>query len=586
MNKTNSLSTVFKIFFNAGKGRSICIVIIYLLVSLVPSVLLILNRNIFDTFSSNFSMRLIFALILLYIFLQSTSKILSFIQQKLMKIISHEIQLKMQKEVQKKMMRINYLELDHSDTLDLIERVSKNIPVKSASAVFMVFDVVGIGVQMVTAIVILIDIHWTIPLILIAFTIPYLFLYQKMCFNNYFQEVNQGKKYRKNWYLTKMLFEKHFNKELKMYDCFEYLGDKEKCINQELHQENYAIAKKYSLFGIILDIVKSFGKAVCMIIVIALIVYKEAGISAFTVLMQAMDSMQECLMNVFAKFRDFGSLQLALEDYEKFHELTDELHTTTRIPLNSEGPFIELKNVCFSYPTKANALNDVNLTIQKGEKIAVVGKNGSGKTTLVNVLLGFYQPLSGDIKIAGTSLNNCIEDFRSRTVYIMQNTPQYILSIEDNIKMGKDIVNANVLEVLGIDKIIEKAPVKERTMLGEENEDQYNISGGEWAKLGIARNAQKNDPVLFIMDEPTAALDPLAESKIFESFDSITNGKTTIFISHRLGMVRLADRIIVLDHGVVVEQGAHNDLMERKGLYYDMYSEQIQLYEKGKRLLR
>ena len=106
------------------------------------------------------------------------------------------------------------------------------------------------------------------------------------------------------------------------------------------------------------------------------------------------------------------------------------------------------------------------------------------------------------------------------------------------------------------------------------------MSGGEWSKLGIARNTQKTDPVLYIMDEPTASLDPISESKIFESFHSITNGKTTILISHRLGMVSLADRIIVLDNGDIVEQGSHDELMKRRGMYYNMYSEQIQLYQK------
>ena len=581
MKKNDSLNAVLKIFFNVGKGKLICIVIIYLIVSLIPSLLLILNKDIFDSFSNNmFSFKLISALMLLYILLQILSKILSLIQKKLMTIISHDIQNKMQKEIQEKMLKINYLEFDNSDTFDLIQRVSNNIPSKCASSIFMILDIIGMGVQMFTAIAILTGIHWSIPIILVLFTIPYIFLYKKMCFDNYFQEVNQGKKHRENWYLIKMLFDKHFNKELKIYDCFEYLGNKEKYINEDLHRENYIIAKKYSLLGVILDIVKSFGKAVCMIITIALIVYKNASISAFTVLVQAMDSMQECLMNVFSKFRDFGSLHLAFNDYKKFHALDDEINTETSIQLDRDTPFIKFKNVSFSYPTKRNALNKVNLTIRKGEKIAIVGKNGSGKTTLVNVLLGFYKPLSGDIEISGVNLNDCIKDFRSRAVYIMQNTPQYILSIEDNIKMGTNLVNSNVIEVLEVNKIIDKAPDKEYTLLGEENDDQYNISGGEWAKLGIARNTQKIDPALFIMDEPTASLDPISESKIFESFSSITNGKTTIFISHRLGMVSLADRIIVLDNGVIVEQGPHDELIKRKGLYYDMYSEQIQLYER------
>lgn len=580
MNKISFRNTVFRFFLGAGKRKAICIVVIYLFVSFAPSFLLILNRTIFDTFSNDFSLKLVSGLLLLYMIVQIVSKVLASIQKRLMAIISHDIQVKMQREVQEKMMRINYMELDNPDTSDLVQRVSDHIPGQCASAVFLILDIVGMAVQIVTAIAILMDIHFMIPVILTVFTIPYIFLYKKMCFDNYFREVNQGKEYRKNWYLIKMLFDKHYNKELKVYDCFGYLGDKEKGINEQLHHESYRIAKKYSLLGILLDIVKSVGKAACMMITVALIVYKDVSISAFTVLMQAMDSMQACLMDIFAKIRDIGSLRLSLEDYRKFHQLAEESRAAGQVRLNEKEPFMALKNVSFSYPTKEGALKNVTLTIREGEKLAIVGKNGSGKTTLINVLLGFYRPLSGEIQIGETALEDCMADFRARTVYIMQNTPRYILSIEDNIKMGRDIVAADVMEILGIDKMTEHAPSKGQTLLGEENDDSYNISGGEWSKLGIARNAQKEEPILYIMDEPTAALDPVVESKIFEAFDQITKEKTTIFISHRLGMISLADRIIVMDDGMIAEQGSHSELMERRGLYHDMYCEQMQLYER------
>ena len=122
------------------------------------------------------------------------------------------------------------------------------------------------------------------------------------------------------------------------------------------------------------------------------------------------------------------------------------------------------------------------------------------------------------------------------------------------VRSGVNIVAADVISVLGIDRMIDHAPDGGQTLLGEENDNPYNLSGGEWSRLGIARNAQKGEPILYIMDEPTAVLDPIAESKIFESFDRITKGKTTIFISHRLGMVSLADRIIVLDGGMIAER--------------------------------
>jgi ABC-type multidrug transport system fused ATPase/permease subunit len=377
-----------------------------------------------------------------------------------------------------------------------------------------------------------------------------------------------------------MLFDKHYNKELKIYDCFGYLGDKERKINEELHGENYSIAKKFSWHGVVLDIVKSIGKAISMLVTIFLIIYKNVGISAFTVLVQAMDSIQDGLKNVFSKIKDFGASFLAFDDYRKFCELKDEAETFKPVLADESKPIIEFKDVSFGYPTKPNALKEINLKINAGEKIAVVGKNGSGKTTLINTLLGFYKPVNGEILIMGTPLNDCLSDFRNRTIYIMQNVPRYSASIEDNVRLGRELVNEYIAEVLDIDSIIDKAPHKEQTLLGEENEDRYNISGGEWSKLGIMRNSQKKKPFLYIMDEPTAALDPIAESNIFESFHQITDSKTSIFISHRLGMTKLADRIVVLDNGMIAEQGSHDELMHLKGLYYEMYTEQLNLYKR------
>lgn len=319
-----------------------------------------------------------------------------------------------------------------------------------------------------------------------------------------------------------------------------------------------------------------------MLLTAFLIIYRGARLSAFTVLIQAMDSMQSCLMNIFSKFRDFSSLGLVFEDYEKFCGLREETISDHVLRVRDDVPFIEMKNVNFSYPSKTGALRDVSFHIRKGEKIAIVGKNGSGKSTLINVLLGFYKPEAGSVRIMGEDLSGCISDFRKNTVYILQDTPRYIFSIEDNLSLGRERSNTYVEDVLGISDIISKAPGKGQTLLGEENDDQYNISGGEWAKLGIARNSRKEDPFLYIMDEPTAALDPIAESKLFEAFNEITSNETAIFISHRLGMVSLADRILVLDSGRIAEQGTHAELMERKGLYHSMYYEQMQLYDKEK----
>lgn len=579
MKKINSLISAFKLFFETGKTKSVLILTFYTIISLIPSILLLLNKKIFESFdSSSFSLRLTISLLLFYLFFQIDMKVLSFGQKLIMSQVRHRIEVEIQKKIQKKMYCISYLEFDNSDTKDLIQRVSGAIPSKSASSVFLFLDIFCVTVQLMTAAVVLLDIHCILPLILILFTLPYIFLYKKMCFDNYFQEVEQGKNHRKNWYLIQMLFSKHFNKELSVYNCFDYLGDKEKKINLQLHNESYSIARKYSFYGMLLDIIKNIGKSICMILTVFLIIFYGVGIAAFTVLVQAMDTMQNCLMSIFSKVKDFSSLYLAFEDYEKFCSIKNEYYTEQKIREKSEENLIELKDVSFSYPSKSNAVHNICLTVKVGEKVAIVGKNGSGKTTLINILLGFYEPEHGSITVYKQNLTDVLHDFRKKTVYIMQSTPRYSMSIQENLSLSKEVVNMEILNVLNINEIIDKAPFKENTLLGEENEDQYNLSGGEWAKLGISRNAQKEDPILFIMDEPTAALDPIIESRIFDSFNKITKDKTTIFVSHRLGMVSLADRIIVLDNGEIVEQGSHSELMTVKGLYYRMFSEQLQLY--------
>lgn len=579
MKKTRSLISAFKLFFDTGKTKAVFILGLYMFVSLIPYILLLLNKKIFESFDSNtFSLEITMSLLGFYLFFQISMKVLSFVQRLIMLQVRHKIEVEIQKRIQDKMYCISYLEFDNPDTKDLIQRVSGTIPAKSASSVFLFLDIICVVVQLMTAAIVLLDIHFIVPIILILFTVPYIFMYKKMCFDNYFQEVEQGKNHRKNWYLIQMLFSKHFNKELNIYNCFDYLGNKEKQINLQLHRECYSIAKKYSFYGMILDIIKNVGKSLCMILTVFLIIFYGVGISAFTILVQTTDTMQNCLMAIFSKVKDFSSLYLAFDDYEKFCSIKDERCLEQKMDDEDEGFLIELKNVSFSYPTKSNAVHNICFKLKVGEKVAIVGKNGSGKTTLINILLGFYEPDNGSITVFKHKLTDVLHDFRKKTVYIMQSPPHYSMSIQENLSLSKEIVNTEILNVLNVDEIIDKAPFKENTLLGEENDDQYNLSGGEWAKLGISRNAQKENPILFIMDEPTAALDPIIESKIFDSFNDITKEKTTIFVSHRLGMVSLADRIIVLDDGEIVEQGCHRELMDTKGLYYEMFSEQLQLY--------
>lgn len=572
----------FTTFFGLGKIKAIAIILIYLSISLSPCILLILNKKIFESVSLNtFSLQNVSMFLFLYFVILIINRVLIHSQNLLTIKVKQDIYVDLQCKINRKMMKMSIVELDNPSTQDLLNRISDVIPHKCVETIFAILDVSSLIIQILIATTLLLEIEVILPIVLVTFTVPYIFLYKKMCFDNYFKEVNQGKNHRRNWYLIKMLFEKHYNKELKIYNCFNYLCEKERRINEQLHNENYRIAKKYSIYTVLLDFIKGIGKALSLIVVMLLILNYNANISAFTVLMQSMDTIQNGIMNVFSKIGSMNSLLLVYNDFVKFLALHEEGKSEKKVDDDRANGFIEIQELTYGYPTKPNVINGVNLKINEGERIAIVGRNGSGKTTLINLLLGFYKPLSGSISVNGNHLDDVLYDFRKNTVYVMQNLQKYSFSIKDNIQMKNKSINTEVASILGLDELIEKSPKGLETLLGEENEDSYNISGGEWVKLGIVRNCQKEHPLLYILDEPTATLDPIVESRIINSFDELTKEKTTIFITHRLGMVSLADKIIVLEDGRIIEEGTHESLMSNKATYYEMYTKQLKLYERG-----
>jgi ATP-binding cassette subfamily B protein len=242
---------------------------------------------------------------------------------------------------------------------------------------------------------------------------------------------------------------------------------------------------------------------------------------------------------------------------------------------------IHLKNVCFTYPnSKVETLKNINLTIKSGTSLAIVGENGSGKTTLTKMIMGLYDPTQGAVMYGNESLNHYSDTSRfSGVSAVFQDFTKYKLSIEDNIKIS------NITSKVTIKDAIEKADINlpdlkinSDTILSREFGGQ-DLSGGEWQRIAIARGLYRPHD-LIVLDEPTAAIDPIEEANVFDSFKRISAGKTCIFVTHRLGSAKIADQIIVMEKGEVVEEGEHKELIDLKGKYYDLFKSQAQWYER------
>lgn len=267
-----------------------------------------------------------------------------------------------------------------------------------------------------------------------------------------------------------------------------------------------------------------------------------------------------------------------------FSEFTPASEGSLVIADNKLPPVISLKNVSFSYQNSNNlVLEDIDLQIFSGEKIAIVGENGAGKTTLVKLLCKIYQPNSGKILIDNLDLSEVkTSSWNSKLGTLFQDFNTYgSLTVRENVVIGSDKSDDkkvwDALRKSGAEDFVKKYPNKLDQILSEVYKGGTRPSGGQWQKIAIARMFYRNAPIL-IMDEPTAAIDAISEAKIFNNIYKFMKGKSVIIISHRFSTVRNADRILVLDKGRIIEEGDHEKLINLKGKYYESFTVQAKGY--------
>ena len=247
-----------------------------------------------------------------------------------------------------------------------------------------------------------------------------------------------------------------------------------------------------------------------------------------------------------------------------------------------EPPYLRIENVSFLYPnTQVPVLNHINVTLKKGERVALVGPNGAGKTTLARVLLGLYYPQTGTIHVGDTPLNEeNRQEWLTHCSAVFQDFTSYHLTARENIIFG-DLEHPERMESASIAggsaSVVDGLTAGYETMLGPTFGGR-DLSGGEWQRLATARSFMRETPWLVVLDEPTAALDPLAEQAVFERFIERSAGRTSVLISHRLSSVRTCDRILVIDNGTIVEDGDHETLLAEDGLYAQFFRAQAQWY--------
>lgn len=489
-----------------------------------------------------------------------------------------------EERIMKKVCKIRLHYFDDRESQKKIRFVKHGLSGKISSVTEAVLTALRSVVTFITATLILLNTNRVIALIVVVTTIPSILL-ERMRTERYY-DLNQWQSYEGQMqrYLSFILIKRKYIKEMRFYQLYDYMQKKYDDSVTEMSKQQMKIVKIYFFAGLGTSIL-TFGAVIVSLAIISSEIFTgTAQIGAFMLVYNCVRNMQNELRTIFSGFNTIGDKGRYLEDFETVMNFEEEDVSDTG-STEDEDIIITFDHVSFAYPgMDREVLQDVSLTIRPGEKIAIVGENGSGKSTFVSLLTGLYSPTKGRILINGEDISKKLGLLRKKLSCTMQDYIQHQDTLAENVLIG-DLQHPHSAK--GVQEAFIKAdmteyvaelPDKENTYLGNLYKESTNLSGGQWQKLAMARNLLKEKAGIMLMDEPTAALDPLAESKLYHEFSKLTQDKTVILISHRLGATRLADRVLVFDNGKVVEDGTHEELLKNDKLYTKMYQAQAKWY--------
>jgi ATP-binding cassette subfamily B protein len=377
-------------------------------------------------------------------------------------------------------------------------------------------------------------------------------------------------------------------KEVKLFGLSDFIALRFEKLAHRYYMANRNLAIKRTAWGSLFNILGDMAYYGAYVLIIIRTVGGVLTVGDMTFLSGSFNRLRNQLQAIFTRFSRITESALYLQDYFDFIDFKfeeDENKVYLPLPERIEEGF-EFRNVSFKYPeSDALVLNDVSFFLKKGEKLALVGENGAGKTTLIKLLLGMYAPTAGVILLEGKN----IQDFepgayQQKFGAIFQDYVRYSFTAGENIGVGKveqleeEAIIQAAAEKSMADDVVRSLPAGYKQQLGKRFNQGLDLSGGQWQKIALAR-AYMKDAEVIILDEPTAALDARAEYEAFERFIGLTQNKTSVIISHRFSTVRMADRIVVLKNGTVLELGTHEELLSNKGLYAELFNLQAQGYQ-------
>ncbi|MEH2403787.1 ABC transporter ATP-binding protein [Nostoc sp.] len=494
--------------------------------------------------------------------------------------------------------RVNVLILEKALTLDLrqfedsefydkLTNARREASVRPLSLVSRTFGLVQNALSLITYGILLVNFSVWAVLVLILAAMPVFIAETKFAGEAFRLFSWRASETREQHYLENLLAREDFVTEVKLYQLGEMLLGRYRNLFDQLYGEDRDLTLRRGLWGYLLGLVSTSAFYLAYAWIVLETVLGKISLGDMTMYLTVFRQGQSTFSNALTSIGGMYEDNLYLSNlYDFLEEKVPQTWGKATIGLNPQDG-IRFENVSFTYPGSSKpALRNISLHLKPREKLAIVGENGSGKTTLIKLLTRLYTPDSGQIFLDGLDLQEWdVDVLRRRIGVIFQNFVRYQFTVGENIGVGdvehlENKTNWQTAAQKGMaQSFIDQLPQSFQTQLGRWFKEGQELSGGQWQKIALSRAFMRSQADILVLDEPTSAIDAQAEFEIFNHFRAITQNQMVLLISHRFSTVRMADKILVIENGEVIEQGTHEELLQLGGRYAKLFLLQAAGYQ-------